>query len=199
MRLSFSRIPYLFFIIPILVLIVLLVYVNLALGQKEGLLFFLKSHPGSCLILQEKYCQKVEFIPNPMSPDGVVAAFKLPKGATLFSPADGAYSDASFNLDRNKSEDIGAVYPGATILVSEDRNFLTAEGIYTFIYFGDQKRESKPEIKKGEILGTISDKNVDYFGDYNLVFSVSKYFLEGGLLKTANDAERLESIFGKNN
>jgi hypothetical protein len=187
----------------IILLIVLLVFLlalfNVFFERLTFLGGFWNPKPGSCLIVQEKYCQKVQFISNPMSTDGVVAAFQLPKGATLFSPVDGVYSEASFNLVKGESDNSKTAYPGTTILVSKDGNFLTAEEIYSLIYFGDKKREGKPEIKKGEILGTISSKKIDYFGDYNLVFNVSKYYHEGQLLKTTNDVERVKEIFNKNN
>jgi hypothetical protein len=194
-----ARKPQYALILLIVLLVFLLAFFNIFFERLKFVFDFLKPKPGDCLIVEQKYCQDVELISNPMSPDGVVAAFKLPKGTTLFSPVDGIYSEASFNLIKGEPDNSGTTYPGATILVSKDGNFLTAEGIYSLIYFGDKKKTDKPEIKKGEVLGTVSDKNVDYFGGYNLVFSVSKYYYEGELLKTANDADRLKEIFSKNN
>lgn len=44
--------------------------------------------PGSCLILEEKYCQKGKLIQDPSLPNSLLAGFKVPKETALLCCKD---------------------------------------------------------------------------------------------------------------
>lgn len=124
--------------------------------------------PGSCLILQQKYCQKAKLIKNPFNSDSYAIAFKLPKNTPLFSPVDGDYftpvigkkeseDDSSFSstsFDFRKKTDTSLFYYSCLAKIDNQDRFVGIK-----------------KIKKGEKVYQLSQKTIDpQVGDYNLIF-----------------------------
>jgi len=150
--------------------------------------------PGRCLILEEKYCKKAKLINDPGNPNGLLAAYRVDKGAVLFAPVEGFYSHTpTFFFTKDKTTKEVVKYPGATISISKDNSARTTSAIYSFIYF-KEKEGSYSRIRKREIIGAVSNKPIDFLGDYNLIVGVSKQRLAQGKIVFENDSDQLKRI-----
>lgn len=91
---TFSRV--LFVILSfLLVLIITLVIISLNVSILTKFTSFFQPYPGSCLILEEKYCKRKKVISDPAGLGYQLVIFKVPSGATLFSPQEGDFSSTA--------------------------------------------------------------------------------------------------------
>jgi hypothetical protein len=193
--------PALKFFISLLLILVFINVVLLGLYINPSLLFALLAKfstspkPGSCLILEEKYCRKGILIKDPSSPDGLLAAFKIPKGTVLFAPVDGFYSHTpTFFFIKDEATKEVVKYPGATISVGENNTSGEVKEIYSFIYFKQKENSYPTGIKRGEIIGWVAEKPIDFLGDYNLVVGITEQKnIEGKIIFEDNN-ERLKTL-----
>ncbi len=135
-----------------------------------------KPHPGTCLILEEKYCKTVTFIPyNIYSPGFIgkkIAVYKLPPGTPIFAPTDGDLSPATVPYKDSSGQ---ITKQGGFILneVAHSQRTQDLDHIYGFLYDG-APYISLP-IRKGTIIGRIaSDKNIPYSGNYNFAVTLAR-------------------------
>lgn len=119
--------------------------------------------PGSCLILEEKYCKMVK-IDEKDGQKAVVA--NLPDGVSLFSPID---STSSSDLFVHDEDDLNQNNWDFGIEISNDSNVL-----YDFIYSKKDNLKNKSVLKKGEQIGIVSSKKLNKFDEYNFVFTISQ-------------------------
>lgn len=180
------------FVLGVLVFLVVVGGVLFVLSQKSK---FTKNKllPGGCLVLQEKYCPKVKLINDPWMEGGLLAAYKVPKGSVLFSPVEGSYSNTpTFYFEKDDGSIVQ--YPG--VLIEVEENGISEKTIYSFIYFREEKSEVLPNlvVKKGDALGLVSDKNIDFLGDYNVIFSVVKQRLQDGRYVSESENQELKKI-----
>ncbi|RJR24758.1 hypothetical protein C4578_02455 [Candidatus Microgenomates bacterium] len=181
-------------------LIIVLISFNFILDRKdlrEKITGVFEPKPGSCLILEEKYCKEVKIIPHPTEENIFIAAANLPVGTLIFSPIDGYYSDSTNsykNEDGTKSR-----YPGFIIMISEDGTFSKTEGVHGFVVFSDETFKNSV-VKKGDKLGRVSDKKIDRVGDYNLIYSITKYERNEDEINIqfVNDYDSLKAMFSAN-
>lgn len=152
-------------------------------------IWFLFYSKSPCLILEKEYCKRVEFISDPTFPGGLLAAYNLPPGTKIFAPIDGEFSKTVKFLFKNPTGDF-VTYPGSSISVYKNRIAEIIDVKYSFIYFEDSE-SSIPNIKKGDIIGTVSDKEIDYLGKYNLAVRISKSSANG---KIENESALLKDI-----
>lgn len=152
--------------------------------------------PGNCLILEEKYCGGVKLIKNPNNPKGLLAAYNVPKGTILFAPSDGYFSDtSSFSFKTASGKPLA--YEGVTINTSKDTKINTTNTIFSFVYFKDINNSYLLTIKKGEIIGKVSDKKIDVFGNYNLIFTITRQqFLKENIV-SETDVNQLTKMVNK--
>lgn len=126
--------------------------------------------PGSCLILEEKYCGKGKFLPDPINSNNVAVGFKLPNGTTVFSPEGGDYSTLISVLKNKPDEKISSA-----ILIKS----LKGDQIYYYrlmINLNKDEMWKDKKVSKGDVLTVVNDiKKIDFFGDYNLVFTLGGY------------------------
>jgi hypothetical protein len=153
-----------------------------------------KPKPGSCLILEEKYCDKGVFFPHPLNPQNSVVAFKLPKGTKIFTPDNGLFS-ASPKFILKKEKDKTITHSGLSIKKGTNQKGI----LYGFITGINQsfiKLESESETKevlKGELLVDISDINVNFFGNYNLIFTLKRF--DQSQEKSESNQKEIKKIF----
>jgi len=135
-------------------------------------------NPGSCLVLEQRYCSKAE----PVYKDNelLFVGFKLPENTPIFSPFSGNVSTTpSFNLKNNgKSE----IYPGASVHSKEKIFAFGADRpkySFSFIFFNkeDFNKPSSYDVEKGGIVGLLSSKKISVYGDYNLLVYFSEFDL----------------------
>lgn len=139
---------------------------------------FLKKEPkpGSCLVLEEKYCSKGK----PIYKDDrlVFIGFKLPKNTPIFSPFAGGVSNTpAFNLEKNGQK---KVYPGSSVTSAEKIFALGAnrsKRSFSAIYYGVYSSEKFPNesVEKGDAIGYISQEKIEAYGDYNLLVFYSQF------------------------
>jgi hypothetical protein len=130
--------------------------------------------PGSCLILEEKYCKTVKFIPDPRFPDQILAVYKIDKGVKLFSPFEGIIHVAKtfFYKSPDKNNAVSykalAVYDNIPPTKTNWLDFnLTFDNTFDASF-------NDVHIKNGATIGSLTDKNIDFVGNYNLVVKVTK-------------------------
>lgn len=153
-----------------------------------------KPRPGSCLILEEKYCKNFKLIPNPNDPKGILAVFKIPEGSNLFAPIGGFYSSTPTFFFKDTESNKDRTYPGAAIAVGRESNSKSITAIYGFVFFSQAQKFSSSAIKKGDIISEISDKPIDYFGSYNLVFAITKQNFRNGKIEFLSNDNKLKEI-----
>lgn len=151
---------------------------------------------SSCRIVEEQYCKEIKITKNPNVPDdpnAYIALFKLPKGTAVYAPTEGYYSFASSfsftNQDNNKSS-----YPGfsATIPNGSPNDAY----LYSLVFFAEKQEAggNTKKIEAGEQLAKITDKSIEVFGDYNLIFGVTRRKIKDGKPAWSADKDRLEQI-----
>ncbi len=172
MQQPFYKRPIVWVILLVLVTIILAIILlnpssSQNISQNLSLRLSNEPKPGSCLILEEKYCKSVKFIQDPIT-DGSLAVYKLSPKTTLFSPVDGFQGTATFFF-----KDRSILYPGVSINVGRDNTIETRTAIYSFIFYG-KVDANKSSAKKGEVISELSDKTIDSLGDYNLAVRITK-------------------------
>jgi hypothetical protein len=171
----------LFYITLLFILIVVLAIIILNFSSTQNPNSFLsnltKPHPGSCLILEEKYCKTVKFINDPRFKGLILAVYKLDKDALVFSPFDGIYSNIKASTGKNESGQI-SYSPGIIAQKNIHTNDLPDYSI-TFVFYNNTSRIfDNNSVKKAEILGTVSDKTINSFDNYNLIVEATRYKLQ---------------------
>lgn len=167
-------------LLPLLILLIIIPFLLFKLNFFESMS---KPKAGSCMILEEKYCKTVKFIANPNHPTSKIAVFDLPSGTLIFAPINGYYSNTPTFFYKNSNSGKYTTYPGSTITVSIDQNVKSASVIYNFVYFKELENVHQDKLKKGEAIATISDRKIDFLGNYNLVFSATDQKIEAGQTK----------------
>lgn len=147
--------------------------------------------PGTCLILEEKYCEIVEFIPDPKSEVDFFAAYKVPQGTVIFSPVKGELSNTPKFLFKNEDETY-TTYPGSTVTSFIDRGTNRIDVRYSILFY-KQEAANIDQIKIGDIIAITSERNIDRFGDFNLLVRISTSSAEG---KTVPNTELLIKSLG---
>ncbi len=127
-----------------------------------------KPVPGSCLILEEKYCKQLEYYIPSYAKEGYKnpnAAFILPPGTPIFSPFD-VTNDPIPIFPQT------ATQPFAYTLIIHQNppvdNVATARDYYFYFYFNQNTINRSP--KKGEIIDRVSSTPIQ--GKYNLLVKV---------------------------
>ena len=95
--------------------------------------------PGRCLVLEEKYCKEVKFISDPINKDGLLAVYKIPKGAFIYAPVKGYFSKSPTFYFENKVDGGYVTYPGTTITLAQNNSTNIDSVIFSFIYFEEEK------------------------------------------------------------
>lgn len=169
-------------------LIVLAILMGILMGEAFYLLYlnntsfiqsFFKPKPGSCLVLEEKYCRKGVVI----STDGkfVGIGFHVPDKTVLFSPFEGKVNTPMVTVAVGKKTDS---YPGIRIATryvgNKIKEFILSA---TVVYREAKPLQNTPDIQTGEVFGIVSSQPFDLFPSYNLFiyFSVPG---PTGLIKT---------------
>lgn len=171
----------LFYVVLLVVFIIVVILIVLNLSSlsnvKLASLNPLKPHPGSCLILEEKYCKTVKFVLYKFAPNNgsTMAVYNLDKGATLFAPIDGKLLIGGSALEDNSDQ--VSIYKSVIIEKNSSANG-TPEYTITFINSLSNIIGSTA-VKKGDAIGTISDKTISVFGNYNLAVVSTKDKLQG--------------------
>jgi hypothetical protein len=153
-----------------------------------------QSKPGSCLILEEKYCKQVKLVKDPWNENGLLAAFNLPAETKIYSPIDGQFSNAVTASFKHIKTGKTFAYPGV-IISNTGKNTLESNKImFSFVYFQNNEQPVYQAIKKGQIIGTVLSKPIDYFGYYNLIFKVTNREVNNNIVSYKNDVNELKKI-----
>jgi hypothetical protein len=189
-KIDFGSKRFLFWMMVILIFLVVGLFCLNFFGPKRFLNLDISSKPGSCLILEEKYCKGVKFVPNSNNGEEI-AVFSLPAKTKLFSPSDGCLSyGGNFTLQ-------GKIYPEVSILLSVDCNLQSAEGSYSIIGFIDKQDLKGGPIKKGAVIGFVTDNEIEPLGKNNLAFSMVRYVKDRtGKVSFENGISEIKDLFG---
>jgi hypothetical protein len=123
--------------------------------------------PGSCLILEEKYCGQGHFV-YPFNNSIVGIGFNLPPGAIVFSP----YSGITGFL--TTAENTGQVLPPSVIVHNIPAGGDLTKNHNLIIFFADSflKNEIHETVEKDQALSKIERVSIPGFNEYNLVVVV---------------------------
>lgn len=151
-----------FFIFLSFVLIIILVSVFVFRKTLFEKLNHFLHRPGSCLILEEKYCKNVKIIDFF---DGKMAVANLPKETILFSPLDGYFDSRIIFSTKDGLED-------ECISVNKSVSGLETETY--FLIFSKENDNKFGLIKKGDQIGKVLKEKLNNLEDYNLAFYISQ-------------------------
>jgi len=135
--------------------------------------FSTNAKPGSCLILEEKYCSKFSLVDDPYFKGEKAIAYKLPKNTPIFAPVDGGFSSPFTFAIKDSSTEKNERYPGVTITILKTGT-KTIDKIYGFVFFGETEKQAPKNVIKGNLIGKISEKSISKIGDYNLIIFITK-------------------------
>src|SRR3989344_3461587 len=116
--------------------------------------------PGSCLVLEQRYCSQGELTQwkSPIGTQLKLVAFTLSKGTPIFAPFDGSvtYSDGPGNLINPKAPAVIVYKP----VQSSDFSNLT------FMVTGDiEFNKQQIAIKKGNIIAHTDNAGIKVLGE----------------------------------
>lgn len=171
-----SKILILAFAVVVIVIGVMIKNGNIKIPDRVS--FSSAPKPGSCLLLEERYCSGARFlyVNNLRGSKDPILGFNVPAGLPVFAPIDGEIS----LISADNSEDSNNPYKGVLI-----RRFLRPNSISGLI---DVNIISNPlerinenlEIKKGDIIGYTSDNPMTDFDNYTLIVSINNQALTPG-------------------
>lgn len=129
-----------------------------------------KSKPGSCLVLEEKYCHRGTILYYNDKPMAV--GFSLPKNTPVFAPFEGNINSSTMGVTKdNKSFS----YPSLNLAtgIYGDHAWEVERALNAVFYYDQQQGISK-SVVKNQIIGTLTMQTIDFFGPYNFIvyFSV---------------------------
>lgn len=145
----------------------LLLFILFAIGevvftlQRYGKDIF-KPRPGSCKILEEKFCFQGKLI---QYKNTKYVGFKLESGTLIFSPIDGQASKSKLPT--------GNVVQGFYIIFSDPDN----RKLQTYNLTGDIKLSdvNTTNIKTGQVFASIGSAGAKNLGNYNLLVNISSF------------------------
>jgi len=121
--------------------------------------------PGSCLVLEEKYCETARLYTIDAA-GTEAAALNLPHGTTIYMPFDGAYFDDSFGDGGFTKMRLGIPESAAFLIVQGEYEPVAQEGM---------------KLVKGDVVATTVEndyKENDQTG-FNIVIYGENYDLTG--------------------
>lgn len=122
---------------------------------------FFKPRPGSCKILEEKYCLKGKLNFYKINQDTKIefVSFDLPKGTLIFSPVNGQYTKAQITQPSSFQGLLVGINP-------PDRSV-------NYNFTGDIELFSTDfHTQEAKSFGTIGNSGAKEFGIYNLIFTM---------------------------
>jgi hypothetical protein len=163
-------------VVILVILVVTLVTLIYSISPEIKNSFRVNNTAGSCKILEEEFCSKGEVIIQTLEGNQVkyLGWKNLPSGTQVFSPIDGLRTTIPSPQGQFLS-----VYP-------PDRSVN-----YNFI--GDIVFASDATVEVGRVIGHLGDSTVKGFGEYDLVFTITKLDLVSK--KAIVDTESLEKLF----
>lgn len=120
--------------------------------------------PGSCLILEEKYCRSGKFI-YPFEDKTMAIGFKLPEETLVYAPYDGLTGFLIPGPDPEKALPPGIVIDNVDS-VADLENDHKAVVIFADSFLRDEIHQT---VVKGQVLAKIGKTAITGFEDYNLV------------------------------
>ncbi len=152
------------FVFVDLFLLLLLAYPNLSSALRK----LFKPRPGSCLVLEERYCHKGHLVYYKGKVAGV--GFSLPAKAPIFSPFDGPVQAAKVTFRRDGKP---FSYPAISIAGGVHGYHVWNVDHYFTAVMAKMGDLSPGEVKKGEIAGHVSKEKLTFYPKYNLVIYFS--------------------------
>lgn len=169
-----------------------LVLIGIYFSKTSELPFIFKreSKPGSCLVLEKKYCRKGK----PVYEDGelVYVGFKLPSKTPIFSPFSGDFSNTPTFFTKRGEEYI--TFPGISINEKDETGTPTKKSFSAVYYdFNPSQTAESFKVEKEIVIGYLSEKTLEAYGDYNLLIGFSKVSQEKRMF--VPDQEFLKGLF----
>ncbi len=133
--------------------------------------------PGSCLILEQKFCSKGEVFEDPRFPGRTFIGFNLPKDTKIFSDEDGITTFSKVNT-------FGIVNAILSTSSSPDKS--------TTSIWGDVKfTKASGIIKIGDETGVVQDTGIKINGKYNVVVNFGTRDAQGNFGDDVKAIQRL--------
>jgi len=154
-------------------------YLKDQIGNKISQFFI--SKPGTCLILEQKYCGTGDKVL------GFHAGFNIPAGVPLFAPFDGYIISSSGKFSQS-----GGDYHQVGVYVSPDGNYQKSTLLVDLT--PAEPIVSSGPVKKGQLIGKTTGTVVSEAGGRNLLVSASTAY---GLPDTGFEKSLLEKLLTK--
>jgi len=128
-----------------------------------------KPIPGSCKILEERYCKTVTYIYPPWKKDILTAAYSLPPGTPIFAPFQ---QDEISYFSKGTPTIDGKQLPIPYIpLIQTDKIVDNIQNsVSYYLYFDFHKNQLSKNISLGQKIDTVQSTYL--LGNYNLLVVV---------------------------
>ncbi|MCL4406468.1 MAG: hypothetical protein M1586_01185 [Patescibacteria group bacterium] len=131
--------------------------------------------PGVCLLVEEKYCSKAEFLYVEGVKDPILG-FDIPAGAPVFAPIDGNL----IPIFSENPDDVANPYRGVLL-----RHFVVPNstiGLISVNIIANPLKNINPnsEVRKGDVLGYAPEAMTNISGGHNLIVSIENQALTSG-------------------
>jgi len=145
--------------------------------------------PGSCLILEQKYCKKGVVINSPWYSNDIAIAFNLPVGTKVFSPITGEVSTPIMGLEKGSTDNISSGF-----IIETKADDLTSEYILLMNLSQKDRFVDTKSMKQGNQLGNLNKDQISFLGKYNLILVLNKYDDNKQIISTKDMIKKLFSI-----
>ncbi|HQA96316.1 MAG TPA: hypothetical protein PLN18_03030 [Candidatus Colwellbacteria bacterium] len=167
--------------LKIILIVLLVLAVGIFVAWREGLFTSFRlfssgmSKPGTCLLVEERYCSTAKFIYFEEARDPILG-FKIPAGAPVFAPTDGSATPIFMDNPTNPNSPYSGILLRHFVIPNSTSGLITVNVIANPLSDANQN----PEVQTGDLLGYVSENTVDVFGDYNLIVSIENQALFPG-------------------
>ncbi|HOF50549.1 MAG TPA: hypothetical protein PLH22_02615 [Candidatus Colwellbacteria bacterium] len=167
--------------LKIFLIVLLVLAVGVFVGWREGWFASFRlfssgiSKPGTCLLVEEKYCSEARFIYFEEARDPILG-FKILAGAPVFAPTDGSTAPISMDNPSSPNSPYSGILLRHFVIPNSTAGLISVNVLANPL--SDMNQNS--EAQKGDVLGYVSENTVDAFGDYNLIVSIENQALFPG-------------------
>jgi hypothetical protein len=166
----------------IFLLILLLAALAVFMMWRQGILSTIKLpfisktlKPGTCLLVEEKYCASTEFVYVEGSKDPILG-FTLPAETPVFAPIDGVIAQIFVDNPENNAS------PYQGVMVRHFKTLNSTIGLISVNVIANPLKDINQNLnaEKGDIVGYVGESSIDLFGNYNLIISIENQALYPG-------------------
>lgn len=141
-------------------------------NQKMGIF---DSKPGSCLVLEQKFCDQLVLKDSTTYPGEKIAYAKLPVGTKIFNPEDATVEASNKFVLVPKVGGKNKFEWGYNVTSNLQAQGARPLRLYNIIFFVNPDNQISRRVTIGEVIGQIEQESLLTIKDYNFAFIVSEF------------------------